>query len=313
MKPFLKQQIRLQSREQEVEMSLKEIRSRIGSVKNTQQITRAMRMVSAAKLRRAQDNIVNLRPYASRILNTISDVAATKRISHKLLKQNSSPQKILTVVMTSDRGLCGGFNASVAKSAYQFVQENESRYEVLDVLFVGKKGREFFRARGYKKEPVDVILNLAREVSYPMAADVAERLMESFVQGGYDSVVLIYNEFKSAITQDLTQETLLPVDVSNAALLKQEDSHFSKDLIFELPLESMIDELLHKHFSVQVYRVMCESVAAEHAARMTAMENATNNASDMIKVLTLTYNKLRQAAITTELTEISSGAEALKA
>ena len=292
-------------------MSLKEIRSRITSVKNTQQITKAMKMVSAAKLRRAQDNVVNLRPYALGVLGMIADIASTQRISHKLLQQVENPKKVLLVVVTSDRGLCGSFNSGVSKYAEKYVKENKSKYEVLDVLFVGKKAADYFRTRGYE-QPIDVILNLAREISYAMAANVAERLMKYFSQGGYDEIRLVYNEFKSAIQQDLTTETLLPIDMSQSTLLNENEQKFSLDLIFEPSPEEMVEELLHKHFAIQVYRIMCESVSAEHAARMTAMENATNNASDMIKSLTLTYNKLRQAAITTELTEICSGAEALK-
>ena len=293
-------------------MSLKEIRTRISSVKNTQQITRAMKMVSAAKLRKSQNNIVNLRPYANNVFYMIADIAATERITHDLLKQTADPRRILVTVVTSDRGLCGSFNAGVSKYALQFVNENKDKYEKLDVLFVGRKARDFFKARGYKGEPVETIVNLAREVSYPLAARVAERLMSSFVEGGYDKIIFVYNKFKSAISQELVDEVLLPIDISQAPLLKQRESKFSRDLIFEPSPEKIIEELLHKHFAVQVYRVMSESVAAEHAARMTAMENATNNASEMMDSLTLTYNKLRQAAITTELTEISSGAEALK-
>ncbi|MCB0385638.1 MAG: ATP synthase F1 subunit gamma [Bdellovibrionales bacterium] len=290
--------------------SLKDIRVRIASVKNTQQITRAMKMVSAAKLRRAQINIVNLRPYANKVLSVIADIAATHRVSHPLLSPSPHPKKILLVVVTSDRGLCGGFNANVNKFAERFYQENKGQYEVLDFLFVGRKAGDYFRRRGIKG--IDTITNLAREISYVLAASVAERLMKSYSEGGYDEIRLVYNEFKSAISQNLVCETLLPIDLSQGTLHEQTESKFSKDLIFEPAPEEIIEELLHKHFAVQVYRCMSESVAAEHAARMTAMENATSNAKDMIDSLTLTYNKLRQASITKELIEICSGAEALK-
>ncbi|MCC7404696.1 MAG: ATP synthase F1 subunit gamma [Bdellovibrionales bacterium] len=290
--------------------SLKDIRSRIASVKNTQQITRAMKMVSAAKLRRAQHNIVNMRPYANKILSVIADIAITHRVTHPLLSPSASPRKVLVVVVTSDRGLCGGFNANVNKFAERFHRENSSKYETLDILFIGRKGADYFRRRGLKG--VDTITNLAREISYVLAASIAERLMKSYSEGGYDEIRLVYNEFKSAISQNLVCETLLPIDLSRATLGSQTDSKFSKDLLFEPPPEEIVDDLLHKHFAVQVYRCLSESVAAEHAARMTAMENATNNAKEMIGNLTLTYNKLRQASITKELIEICSGAEALK-
>jgi F-type H+-transporting ATPase subunit gamma len=290
--------------------SLKDIRSRIDSTKNTQQITRAMKMVSAAKLRRAQHNIVNLRPYAHGLLSLIADIAVTQRVQHPLLSPAIEPKKILLVVLTSDRGLCGAFNTSVNKFAERFYQENASRFETVDFLFVGRKAADYFRRRGIK--PIDTILNLAKDVSYEMAANVATRLITAYSSGEYDEVRLIYNEFKSAISQEVVCETLLPIDVSKSATLNKGEAGFPPDMIFEPEPEVMIEQLIAKHFSVQVYRCMSESVAAEHGARMSAMENATKNAGEMINTLTLTYNKLRQASITTELIEITSGAEALK-
>lgn len=287
--------------------NLKDIRSRIGSVKNTQQITRAMKMVSAAKLRRAQQNIVNLRPYAKEILKVIADISVTQRVSHPLLNPVAEPKKVLLVVVTSDRGLCGGFNASINRFAMNYYRENAPKYEKMDVLSVGRKGSEFFKKRDVA--PKETILNLAREISYDMAATVAKRLMEQFTEGDYDAIYMIYNEFKSAISQNVVCERLLPIDVSESHLT--DTALTSPDLIFEPAPEEIIHDLLVKHFTIQVYRVLCESVAAEHGARMAAMENATKNAGEMISSLTLTYNKMRQAAITTELIEITSGAEAL--
>ncbi len=290
--------------------NLKDIRLRIASVKNTQQITRAMKMVSAAKLRRAQQNIVNLRPYANRLLETIADVAMSRQVSHPLLSGSTvAPKRVLLVVITSDRGLCGGFNANINRFAYKYYLENRAKFEQMDFLFIGRKAADFFRAR--KIEGKDSIFNLAREVSYKLAGGVSERLMDGFIDGGYDSVQMIYNEFKSAIAQNVVMEQLLPVDTSRTSFGK-EKTKFAQDLIFEPAPEVMLDELLERHFAVQVYRCMAESVAAEHGARMTAMENATKNAGEMIRLMTLTYNKLRQASITTELIEITSGAEALK-
>lgn len=290
--------------------NLRDIRNRIQSVKNTQQITRAMKMVSAAKLRRAQQNIVNMRPFARQILSVIADIASTHRVRHPLLSTNEDPKKVLLVVITSDRGLAGGFNNNLNRFAHKFFLENKDKHEAMDFLFVGRKGSDFFRAR--KISGIDTILNLAREISYGLAAGVAEKLMEAFIGGGYDAIYLVYNEFKSAIAQELRCERLLPVDLSNARLNDEGKVPFSKDMLFEPAPEIIVEDLLRKHFSVQVYRAMSESVAAEHGARMAAMESATKNAGEMIRSMTLTYNKLRQASITTELIEITSGAEALK-
>ena len=196
------------------------------------------------------------------------------------------------------------------KAAERFYKENKSKYEKVDFLFIGRKASDYFRRRGFT--PVDTILNLAKDVSYEMAAGVAERLMEDYRTGQYDEIRLIYNEFKSAIQQDIVSETLLPVDIAKAATLIKGVGGFPADMIFEPAPEKIIDQLITKHFNVQVYRCLAESVAAEHGARMAAMENATKNAGEMINTYTLTYNKLRQASITTELIEITSGAEALK-
>jgi F-type H+-transporting ATPase subunit gamma len=289
----------------------KDIRQRIASVKNTQQITRAMKMVSAAKLRRAQQNIVNLRPYARKLLEVIADIALSRQVSHPLLSTNTQVKKVLLVVLTSDRGLCGGFNANINRFAYRFYLDNRSKYEQMDFLFIGRKAVDFFKAR--KIEGKDAIFNLAREVSFRLAAKVADQLVEDYSDGGYDAVFMVYNEFKSAIAQNVVCEQLLPVDTAKTSFVKDSvKSKFSQDMLFEPAPEVMLDELLNHHFALQVYRCMSESVAAEHGARMTAMENATKNAGEMISKLTLTYNKVRQASITTELIEITSGAEALK-
>lgn len=291
--------------------SLKDIRSRIDSTKNTQQITRAMKMTSAAKLRRAQINITNLRPYANALLSLIADINVSKRVSHPLLEpKTTAAKKLLLVVLTSDRGLCGAFNTNISKTAERFVRDHGSAYAKIDFFFVGRKGSDYFRRREVK--PVETILNLAKDVSFELAAGVADTLMKAYTAGEYDEVRVIYNEFKSAIQQEVISETLLPVDVEKAATLNKGTGGFPTDMIFEPQPEEMIEDLIVKHFNVQVYRCMSESVASEHGARMTAMENATKNAGEMISLLTLTYNKLRQASITTELIEIVSGAEALK-
>lgn len=291
--------------------SLKDIRLRIDSTKNTQQITKAMKMVSAAKLRRAQQNIVSLRPYANALMALIADVATTRKVEHPLLSPVLEPKKVLLVVVTSDRGLCGGFNTNISKFTERYINENASKYEKIDMLMIGRRGADYFRRRN--KEGIDTILNLAKDISYPMAAKMAERIVSSYQSGEYDEVRVVYNEFKSAIQQTVVCETLLPVDVEKFATINKGEGGFPADMIFEPNPAEIIEQLVMKHFNVQVYRCLSESVAAEHGARMTAMENATKNAGEMINNLTLTYNKARQAAITTELIEITSGAEALKA
>lgn len=289
--------------------SLKDIRARIQSTKNTQQITSALKLVSASKLKRAQNNIVNLRPYAKALKQLIYDLAASERAQHALLEKRTNVQNLLLVVVSSDRGLCGSFNSSINKFATKYLEENKSKYEKIDIIFVGKKSRDFFARKNL--QPVDTITDLAREISYSMAANIAEKVMKYYLEGQYDEVRFVYNEFKSAISQEIRCETLLPVDPL-ADVDTTKENKFSRDLIVEPEPQIMIEQLLKKYFSVQVYRSLSESVASEHGSRMTAMENATKNAGEMIRNLSLTYNKLRQASITSELIEITTGAEALK-
>ncbi len=290
--------------------SLKDIRSRIDSTKNTQKITSALKLVSAAKLRRAQHNIVNLRPYAKSLLTLIADIAETQKVQHKLLQQNENPKTALYVVIASDRGLCGSFNSNIAKFTEKVLKEKKDSYEKMDFIFVGRKVKEYFGRRDV--QPIDYITGLDKDISYEMAADVANRVIDFFKEGAYDEIQIVYNEFKSAISQEVVCERLLPIDTSEVNSFDQDaDGRFAKDLIFEPSPEEIIEELLVKHFAVQVYRCMSESVASEHGARMTSMENSTKNAGELIKDLTTTYNKLRQASITKELIEITTGAEAL--
>jgi len=291
--------------------SLKDIRARIESTKNTQQITKAMKLVSAAKLRKAQNNIQNMRPYALTLRKVIADIAITNKVTHPLMEQKPEVKKVLLVVLTSDRGLCGGFNASINKFAENYYKQNVKKYEKIDFLFIGRKGNDYFTKKGYKA--IDAITRLDKDISYDLASRVADRLMKQYLSGDYDEIRMVYNEFKSAISQEVVCETLLPIDVEKTSFDTTGTTvGFSVDMIFEPAPQQIIEQLLVKHFDLQVYRSMSESVAAEHGARMTAMENATNNAKEMINSYTLTYNKLRQEKITTELTEIVSGAEALK-
>jgi F-type H+-transporting ATPase subunit gamma len=291
--------------------SLKDIRIRIESTKNTQQITKAMKLVSAAKLRKAQHQIVNMRPYAHSLLKIIANTAVTSRVDHPLMSPKPEVKKLLLMVISSDRGLCGGFNAQINKFTDNFLKTNKGKYETVDILFIGRRASDFFARK--KIAALETITRLDKDISYSLASKMAEQAMRYYLDGHYDEIGLIYNEFKSAISQKVVFETLLPVDLQKQTLSATEGhtAGFALDMIFEPRLEKIIDQLLVKHFSVQVYRCMAESIAAEHGARMTAMENATNNAREVLNKLTLTYNKLRQEKITTELIEIVSGAEAL--
>lgn len=292
--------------------SLKDIRIRIDSTKNTQQITKAMKLVSTAKLRKAQNNIVNLRPYALALREVIADIATTEKVSHPLMQPRKSVQKLLMVVLGSDRGLCGGFNAGINKFVENFMKSEAKAFQKVDYIFVGRRVNDYFTRRGVTA--IDYINRLDKDISYELAAKVSSRIMKDYLAGDYDEVRIVHNEFKSAISQIVRSEKLLPIDIQLSSFHQQgeKSTGFSKDLIYEPSPEEMIQQLLVKHFDLQVYRTMSESVASEHGARMTAMENASNNAKAMIESLTLTYNKLRQEKITTELIEITSGAEALK-
>ena len=292
--------------------SLKDIRARIESTKNTQQITKAMKLVSAAKLRKAQNNILNMRPYALTLRKVIADIAVTNKVTNPLMEKKEVVKTVLLVVISSDRGLCGGFNSSINKFTENYYNENKSKLEKIDFLFVGRKAHDYFTKKGIT--PVDYITRLDKDISYELASKVANKVMNDYLEGSYDEVRIVYNEFKSAISQTVVCETILPIDMGLSAFHPEEANQtggFAVDMIFEPAPEEIIKELLEKYFDLQVYRTMSESVAGEHGARMSAMENATNNARDMINKLTLTYNKLRQEKITTELTEIVSGAEAL--
>jgi F-type H+-transporting ATPase subunit gamma len=289
--------------------NLKDIKSRIGSVKSTEQITKAMKLVSTSKLKKAQHNIQGCRPYALGIKKLIENIAQSKQVSHPLLEEKEVERQasnILFVVLTSDRGLCGGFNNNVSRWAENKSIELKDKYKKIDFYFIGKKGRDYFKARGF--EPGEAKLNLAKEISYPLAKGIAEEMLALFKKDRYEEIHVVYNEFKSAIQQDVVCERLLPLKMTEG---EETQKYEDKDLIFEPHPAEIIEELLTKHFEVQMYRVLSESIASEHAARMTAMDNASTNAKEAIEKLTLQYNKMRQAAITTELIEITSGAEAL--
>lgn len=284
--------------------SLKSIKKRITSVKNTRQITKAMKMVSAAKLRRAQDNIVAARPYAIKLEEVLQRLAANEDASsHPLLEKRVS-EKGLVVIISSDRGLCGGFNANLCKAAERFVKERKQQLAEMKVECVGRKGYEFLRNRiGVDKHYDSVISN----INYQTAALLAQEIIDGYLAGEYDEVHIAYNAFRSVMTQDITFQQLLPVTPPES-----DDDAQPAEYIYEPNKGELLSELLPKNIEVQIFKALLDSVAAEHAARMTAMDSASKNAAEMIGKLTLQYNRARQAAITTELMEIISGAESIK-
>jgi len=287
--------------------SLRDIRTRIGSVKNTRQITKAMKMVSAAKLRRAQDAIVRARPYATLLEQALSPVAARAaadgQVSHPLLAARPVRRAEL-VLLTSDRGLAGAFNSNVMRRAQRFLTETSDQYEAVTLSILGRKAREFFRARHMEiRKDFGGVHQMA---SYEKAAALSQELSQRFLDGEVDAIFLCYNEFKSAIVQNLVVKPLLPIVTTGEVA----DSGF--DFIYEPSRDDLLKELVPKHIAIQVWRALLDSAASEHGARMTAMGAATSNAEDMIAALTLQYNRARQAYVTKELMEIVSGAEALK-
>jgi F-type H+-transporting ATPase subunit gamma len=285
--------------------SLIDIRRRVRAVKSTQQITKAMKMVSASKLRRAQERIVNARPFAQKMLTVLNSLAARVDPSaHPLLAAPAATAagRTLLIVITADKGLCGSFNTNVIKAANAFTQESTAREVAMGL--VGRKGRDYFRRRGFDVRYEDVGLFSALKLSHAQA--IAARAMEEFTAGRVSSVYLVYNEFKSVMNQRVVVERLLPI----AKLEHTPGSEPGIDHLYEPSPEVIIGELLPKHVEIQIYRALLESAAAEHAARMTAMDSATRNAKDMIDQLTLYMNKVRQAAITREIIEVVSGAQA---
>jgi F-type H+-transporting ATPase subunit gamma len=288
--------------------NLRAIRKRISSVKSTQQITKAMKMVSAAKLRRAQDAINAARPYARTMRQVVQAVAARADAdAHPLLTPREGKRLVLLVV-TSDRGLCGSFNAGLTRTAHRFVIDNRDLYDEISLFVVGRKGRDFFRRREVpiRKEYLGVLGGIARL----HAGKIANDLIDGFLSGELDEVQIVFNEFRSAISQVTRFEKLFPIALEKAG--GGEQGGGAVDYLSEPGQKEILASLLPKYVETQIFRILLESVAGEHGARMTAMDSATNNSVDMIARLTLQMNRARQAAITTELSEIVSGAEALK-
>jgi len=287
--------------------NLRAIRKRISSVKSTQQITRAMKMVSAAKLRRAQEGITAARPYARKIREVVQAVAARAGGDAHPLLTSRDGKKLALLVVTSDRGLCGSFNAGLTRAVHRYISDHREEYEEIALFVVGRKGRDFFRRREVPigKEYLGVLGSLSLGHAERMSND----LVGGFLSGEFDEVQIVFNEFRSAISQVIRFEKLFPIALEKA---EGEAGGAGIDYLYEPGQKEILAILLPKYVETQIFRVLLESVAGEHGARMTAMDSATNNSVDMISRLTLQMNRARQATITTELTEIVSGAEALK-
>jgi len=287
----------------------KELKRRIASVKSSQQITKAMKMVAAARLRRSQEAVTRARPFAAAIRQTVQNLIHNEEIReyHTLLNKRDV-KRVNVILITSDRGLCGGFNTALIKKAELMYRAEASKYEKFEFTCIGKKGYEYMKLR---KLPVaEYYTDFQKNLSYAKVQAVANEVIDLYEKGEYDEIRVIYSEFRSAISQVPTALTLLPVD------LAQETEESAKapyvDFLYEPSRERILDELLPRYFKAKLFRALLESAASENGARMSAMDNATKNAGEMIKKLTLAFNKVRQGGITTELLEIVSGAEALK-
>jgi F-type H+-transporting ATPase subunit gamma len=288
--------------------SLKEIRNRINSVGSTMQITSAMKMVSAAKLKRAQDAITQMRPYAHKLQEILGNLSATLDLSENAYSELRDVKKVLIVGVTSNRGLCGGFNNNIIKRVNALVQEDYKGAQV-SVLCLGKKIKDVLKRTEmyYINDTLAPVEDIFSQLTFENNAIIASNLMDLFKSGEFDKVVVVYNEFVNAATQVVKTEQLLPIVASEST-----GDHSTGDYIFEPGKEEIVTELIPKSLKIQLFKAILDSHASEHGARMTAMHKATDNASELQRSLKLSYNKARQAAITNEILEIVGGAEALK-
>ena len=283
--------------------NLKEIRNRITSVGSTMQITSAMKMVSAAKLKRAQDAIIQMRPYANKLTELLVNLSASLDSSEGGgFSSERYVKSVLLVTITSNRGLCGGFNANIIKSAVSLINDDFKDKNV-SLISIGKKSSEFFKKNGYNL--INSYDDIFSDLTYDKTSLISESIMSEFLSGSYDKVVLVYNQFKNAATQNVMNENYLPVKAPS------ENDVVIGDYIFEPQKRQIVEELIPKSLKTQLFKAILDSHASEHGARMTSMHKATDNASELKKDLTLSYNKARQAAITAEILEIVGGAEAL--
>jgi len=293
--------------------SLIDLRRRIRAVKSTQQITKAMKMIAASRLRRAQDRVVNARPFARDMLRVLNDIATrVENEAHPLLDQRPAGGKILLIVITADRGLCGSFNSNIIKGAGQFVTGQDSRPDQggeVALGLVGRKGRDFFARRGFEVRFEHV--NIFQRLSYNDAQAIARAAIEDFTSHAVDQVYVVYNEFKSVLQQRVVIERILPIPRLEEEPAETEEAIAQVDYLYEPGPDAIFTDLLPRHVEIQIWRALLESNAAFFAAQMMAMDTATKNYAEMIDQLTLYMNKLRQAAITREIIEVVSGAQAL--
>ncbi len=287
--------------------TLRDIRRRIKGVQNTEQITKAMKMVAAAKLRRAQENVISARPYARKISGLVNHLLTDEPSGTNELLLTRQTKKVLVVVLTSDRGLCGAFNTNILKEAVRLIEEDLIPQQLEYSLFcIGKKGFDFFRKRDYSI--TGNALGVFGHLKFTDALSISSEMISGYLKGDFDKVIVVYNEFKSVVRQEIVREQYLPISFDNGEKVKQQ----STDYIYEPGQKEIIDSLLPKHLQSQMWRILLESNASEFGARMTAMDNASTNAKDLIRSLKITYNKARQAAITKEILEVVSGANASK-
>jgi F-type H+-transporting ATPase subunit gamma len=288
---------------------LKEVRLRIKSVTSTQQITKAMKMVSAAKLRRAQDAIIQMRPYSRKLQEMLSNIVSSVSSDVNMpLAEKRPVERVLIISITSDRGLCGGYNANVIKMTRELITNKyaeQNKKKNVTVLPIGKKGFEYFERYGYKV--VGNYWNIFSDLSFENVRAAAIYAQKAFLNKEYDHVEIVYNQFKNAATQLLTAEPYLPIPK-----VEQQEGNKKVDFIYEPSMDELLQELMPKILNTQVFKAVLDANASEHGARMTAMDKASENANELLKALKLSYNRARQAAITTELTEIVSGAAALQ-
>ena len=294
--------------------SLKDIKTQINSVGSTKKITSAMKMVAASKLRRSQEKAEAARPYSSRLEEMLSSLASSAASGEgiiKLLTGTGNDQNYIVVPVSADRGLCGGFNSSINRETFKLVKSLEGNGKKVQLMPVGKKSRDFFN-RVMKDQIIESFVDLnVSSTGYESALNISNKLQELYFDGKFDKCILVFNKFKSAISQEVTQQQLIPLHVSNSE--KEEEKENSSNAIYdyEPDEETILKDLLPKNVSIQIFKVLLESDAGEQGARMAAMDNATRNAGEMIDSLTLKYNRTRQAFITKELIEIISGAESI--
>ena len=295
--------------------SLKDIKTQINSVGSTRKITSAMKMVAASKLRRSQEKAEAARPYSSRLEEMLASLASSAASGEgiiKLLTGTGNDQNYVVVPVSADRGLCGGFNSSINKETFRLVKSLEDNGKNVQLMPVGKKSRDFFN-RVMKDKILNSFADLNVSVNgYDAALQVSNKLQELYFDGKFDKCIIVFNKFKSAISQEVTQQQLIPLDVSDSSKEENVDDSAAKAIYdYEPDEETILKDLLPKNVSIQIFKVLLESDAGEHGARMAAMDNATRNAGEMIDSLTLKYNRTRQAFITKELIEIISGAESV--